>query len=178
MEHGVERTALADVVKRAGGSLATLYKLFDGKAGLLEAVMRARLEQSGARMVELAATAPSPSEVLFRLAADLRHRSLDPSEVALSRVLIASSIGNADFAGRFYGATVLEARAQLERLFARWRDEGYPLTAEPALLSAIFLGMFIYEVHSQAIGHGSISEGDDASLDRKVNFFCQAAGIS
>jgi AcrR family transcriptional regulator len=177
MEQGVDRTALADVVKRAGGSLATLYKLFGGKAGLLEAVMVARVEQSGLRLVEFAAAARSPREVLLNLARDLRHRSVDPAEVALSRVVITSSIEDPEFASRFYGKTILEARGQLERLFAHWQDAGQALTAEPALLSAMFLGLFIYEVHSQAISHGSISEGDDSCLERKVAFFCQAAGL-
>lgn len=177
MEQGFERTALADVVKRAGGSLATLYKLFGSKSGLLEAVMLARVEQRGARMVEFAAAAPYPREVLLRLARDLRHKSVDPAEVALSRVVIASSIENPEFACRFYGRTIVEARGQLERLFVRWRDEGQPLTADPALLAAMFLGMFIYEVHSQAISHGTIFEGDDSCLERKVAFFCQAAGL-
>jgi len=177
MEQGVERTALADVVKQAGGSLATLYKLFGNKAGLLEAVMSARVEQNGVRLADYAATARSPKEVLLRLARDLRHRSLDPAEVALSRVVIASSIENPEFAGRFYGKAILEARGQLERLFIRWRGEGHPLTAEPALLAAMFLGIFICEVHSQAISHGAISNGDETCLERKAAFFCQAAGL-
>lgn len=173
----MERTALADVVKRAGGSLATLYKLFGGKAGLLEAVMLARVEQSGVRMVEFAAAARSPREVLLRLAHDLRHRSVDPAEVALVRVLIASSIEDPDFASRFYGKTLLEARGQLEGLFMQWREDGQPLTADPALLAAMFVGMFVFEVQSAAIGHGCIAEGGADSLEAKVSFFCQAAGL-
>lgn len=165
------------MVRRAGGSLATLYKLFGNKAGLLEAVILARIEERGVRMVELAATACSPREVLLRLARDLRHKSVDPAEAALSRVVIASSIESPDFARRFYGQTTLEVRTQLERLFTGWRDDGHALTAEPALLAAMFLGMFIYEVQSQAISHGCISDGDDSCLEMKVAFFCQAAGL-
>lgn len=177
MEQGVERTALADVVKRSGGSLATLYKLFGNKAGLLDAVMLTRVEQRSAGLVENAATAPSPQEVLLRLALDLRHRAVDPTEVALARMIIAASIEDPDFAGRYYRKTILEVRGQLEQLFEGWRNEGQPLTAEPALLAAMFLGMFLYEVHSQAISHGTIYEGDDDCLTRKVAFFCQAAGL-
>ncbi|WP_347302697.1 TetR/AcrR family transcriptional regulator [Croceibacterium sp. TMG7-5b_MA50] len=177
LEQGVERTALADVVKRGGGSLATLYKLFGGKAGLLEAVMQARVAQSGVRMVAFAATAPSPREVLLRLARDLRRRADDPAEVALSRVLIASSIEDPAFASRFYGKTFVDARAHLERLFVRWQEDGHALTAEPSLLAAMFLGMFVFELQSQAISHGCIAEGDEQCLEQKVSFFCHAAGL-
>lgn len=178
MEQGFERTGLADVVRRAGGSLATLYKLFGSKAGLLEAVMLARIEERGARMVEFAATARSPREVLLRLARDLRHKSVDPAEAALSRVVIASSIECPDFASRFYGRTILEARQRLGCLFTSWQEEGHRLRAEPEMLAGMFLGMFVYEVHSQAISHGCISEGDEVCLEKKVAFFCQAAGLN
>lgn len=177
IEQGFDRTALADVVKRAGGSLATLYKLFGGKAGLLEAVMVRRVEQSGARMVEFATADRPPREVLLRLAGDLRHNFVDPAEVALSRVVIAYSIEDPDFARRFYGATIMKARRRLAALFARWRDQGQSLTADPDLLAAMFVGMFIYESHSQAIAHGSCCEVDEASLEAKVEFFCQGAGL-
>ncbi len=176
MEQGFDRTALADVVKRAGGSLATLYKLFGGKAGLLEAVMVRRVEQSGARMAECAANSP-PREVLLGLADDLRRKFADPAEIALSRVVIAHSIEDPDFARRFYGTTILEAQGRLAQLFARWRDEGQKLATDPDLLAAMFVGMFIYEAHSQAIAHGACCELDNASLAARVEFFCQGAGL-
>src|SRR3546814_8686691 len=38
LEQGYERTSLAEIVKRSGGSLATLYELFVNKQGLLRAI--------------------------------------------------------------------------------------------------------------------------------------------
>src|SRR5688500_10647932 len=38
LEQGYERTSLAEIVKRSGGSLATLYELFGNKQGLLHAI--------------------------------------------------------------------------------------------------------------------------------------------
>src|SRR3546814_4201594 len=38
LEQGYERTSLAEIVKRSGGSLATLYELFGNKQGLLRAI--------------------------------------------------------------------------------------------------------------------------------------------
>src|SRR5262245_3793367 len=37
LEHGFEGTSVSDVVKRSGGSLATLYAWFGSKEGLFEA---------------------------------------------------------------------------------------------------------------------------------------------
>src|SRR3546814_14932985 len=38
LEQGYERTSLAEIVKRSGGSLATLYELFGKKQGLVPAI--------------------------------------------------------------------------------------------------------------------------------------------
>ena len=66
IEKGFERTALADVVERSGGSLATLYKLFGNKAGLLTAVVQEQvrsgeslIEEIGSRTIEPSRSRPS-----------------------------------------------------------------------------------------------------------------------
>jgi len=39
LEHGFEGASVADVVRRSGGSLATLYASFGSKEGLFEAIV-------------------------------------------------------------------------------------------------------------------------------------------
>jgi AcrR family transcriptional regulator len=176
LQQGFERTTLADVVECAGGSLATLYKLFGNKSGLLEAVMEQRVCAKEYRLQELADGGRPPAEVLEVLAQDLHERFLDPGEVALSRVVIAYSLENPDFARRFHGRTMANARRFLTRLFARWQEEGHRLNAPPEMLAKIFLGLLIYDLHTQAISHGATasSPGD---LEDKVRFFCIGAGL-
>lgn len=175
LQQGFERTTLADIVECAGGSLATLYKLFGNKTGLLEAVMEHRASQKQGRWLDLMNQGLSPMEVLTTLAEDLHERFLDPAEVALSRVVIAYSLENPDFARRFYGRTIVSARGHLAGLFARWQEQGHQLGAAPDTLAAIFLGMFIYDLHTQAISHGA--PGGGADLEEKVRFFCAGAGL-
>jgi len=45
LERGYEKTSLGDVVKRSGGSLATLYSAFGSKEGLFEAIVAEISEQ-------------------------------------------------------------------------------------------------------------------------------------
>ena len=45
LEQGYDTTSLAAIVKRSGGSLATLYELFGNKQGLLRAIIELRDEQ-------------------------------------------------------------------------------------------------------------------------------------
>ncbi|MGH6781340.1 MAG: TetR/AcrR family transcriptional regulator, partial [Sphingomonadaceae bacterium] len=39
VERGYDAVSLSEIVKRSGGSLATLYELFENKAGLLGAIV-------------------------------------------------------------------------------------------------------------------------------------------
>ena len=165
------------MVECAGGSLATLYKLFGNKSGLLEAVMEDRACAKEDRLQDLVDAGRTPVEVLEVLARDLHERFLDPAEIALSRVVIAYSLENPDFARRFHGRTIANARGYLARLFARWQDDGHSLNAPPETLAAIFLGLFIYDLHSQAISHGATAASDEAELAVKVHFFCTGAGL-
>ena len=59
LEYGYEAANMAEIVKRAGGSLSTLYAQFGGKKGLFEAMIDARVNELTEQMqIELAAHAP------------------------------------------------------------------------------------------------------------------------
>ena len=62
IEQGYDRTSLAEIVRRSGGSLATLYELFGNKQGLLHAIaIRWRDEMTAERTDP--ATAPEKSSL-------------------------------------------------------------------------------------------------------------------
>jgi AcrR family transcriptional regulator len=55
LEYGYEAANMAEIVKRAGGSLSTLYAQFGGKKGLFEAMIDARVTDLTEQMhIELA----------------------------------------------------------------------------------------------------------------------------
>ncbi|WP_347304535.1 TetR/AcrR family transcriptional regulator [Croceibacterium sp. TMG7-5b_MA50] len=177
LQQGFDRTTLADVVECAGGSLATIYKLFGSKSGLLEAVMECRATSKDGWLQGIVDAGDPPVKVLEMVGQELLCRFKDPAEVALSRVVIAYSLENPDFARRFHGRTIAMARGHLTRLFARWQDSGYTLNAPPGTLAAIFLGMFVYDLHSQAISHGATPVPAEADIAAKLRVFCIGAGL-
>lgn len=178
IEQGFERTTLADVVQRAGGSLATLYKLFGNKAGLLSAVVRQRTRSSEDMIAGLAESGLAPAEALRRIGEQLHKVLLDPEQIAMSRIVIAYSLEDAEFASGFYQETLLQSQRTLTEVFTRWRDEGVELQGAPAVLAEIFLGIFVYEVHSEAISHGAMSGSGTREMSGKIDFFCRGAGFS
>jgi len=177
VEQGFERTTLADVVDLAGGSLATLYKLFGNKAGLLTSVVQERVRSTESLINQIGEAEPEPVAALHRLGAEMRKRMLEPEAVAISRVVIAYSIEDGEFAAEFYRKTLLCSHQALTRVFERWRDKGVPFRGEPSAMASIFLGIFVYELHSAAINHVVLPPGECGEMKDKIDFFCYGAGL-
>lgn len=169
---------MADVVQRAGGSLATLYKLFGNKVGLLTAVVQERARSGESLIAEIEGSAARPAEALYRLGKQLREQILDEENVALSRIVIAYSIKDAEFASDFHRRTLHRAQQALSEVFESWRARGMALVGDPQMLAAIFLSVVIYELYSEAIRSGTAPRLGDEDLKEKVDFFCRGAGLS
>ena len=177
IEKGFERTALADVVERSGGSLATLYKLFGNKAGLLTAVVQAQVRSGESLIEEIGSSGLGPAAALHLLGQEMERRILEPESVAISRIVIAHSLQDASFASNFYRETLHQSEQALSNMFDDWRNSGVRLQGEPDMLAAIFLGMFVYDLHSEAISGGTVARPDGGAIKKKVTFFCQGAGL-
>jgi len=177
-EQGFERTTLGHIVDRAGGSLATVYKLFGNKEGLLEAVV---FEQAGSGeniIREIAAANAPPAETLRLIATELNRRFLDPGEVALVRIVIARSIEVPVFARRFFETTAMCTRQALERIFIDWSEAGIAMEGEPEMLAEIFLGLIISDLQTEAISHGTVGQPSLESLALRTEFFLKGAGLA
>ena len=177
VEQGFERTTLGEIVERAGGSLATVYKVFGNKDGLLEAVVFEKAA-SGELIIQHAfAQGGSPSEVLHRVAQGLRTHFLDPEVVALVRIVISRSVQDVDFARNFFERTAKRDHASLKTLFAYWQDLGIPMTGTPDMLSDMFLDLFFSDVHTDAISHGAGLDPSPERLRTRIDFFIRGAGL-
>jgi len=177
VEQGFERTTLTDVVERAGGSLATLYKLFGNKAGLLAAAFQEEMRSSESLLAEIGESGQDPATALHNFGDELGKRLLDPQRVAMSRIVIAYSLQDAAFAADFYRDTLLHAQQTLTELFEGWRSQGVPLKGQPDELAEVFLGLFVYTVHCEAISHGAMSRRGAVDFRDKIDFFCRGAGL-
>lgn len=177
VEQGFERTTLGEIVERAGGSLATVYKVFGNKDGLLDAVVFEKAASAELIIQHAFAQGGSPSEVLHRVAQGLRTHFLDPEVVALVRIVIARSVQDVDFARNFFERTAKRDHASLKTLFAYWQDLGIPMTGTPDMLSDMFLDLFFSDVHTDAISHGAGLDHSPERLRTRIDFFIRGAGL-
>ncbi len=91
LEFGYDAANMAEIVRRAGGSLSTLYAQFGGKKGLFEAMIDSRVGVLTEQMhIELAAHAPL-REGLRRIGEAFLARQLDPESVDVMRLMIAQA---------------------------------------------------------------------------------------
>lgn len=178
LEQGYERTTLAEIVARAGGSLATVYKLFGNKDGLLEAVIL-ETAASGEALVRDAETCGlPPAEALRRLADGLHRHFIAPEVIALVRIVIARSISEPQFARKFFERTANRTRDAVAGLFARWQASGTAMNGSPTFLAEMFMGLFVSDLQTQAISHGAASSQLPERLNERTDFFMTAAGLA
>ena len=177
VEQGFEHTTLSDIVDRAGGSLATVYKLFGNKEGILDVVVFEKASSGAALVRKAAEKGGTPVEILHRLSVSFQEHFLDPEMVALVRIVIARSVSNKDFARRFFERTSTRTHDSLQQLFSAWQEKGIEMNARPQILAQLFLGLFVSDVHAEAISHHL---GTDKSLERlhaRIEFFVAGAGL-
>lgn len=178
IEQGYEGTTLGEIVERAGGSLSTVYKLFGNKDGLLEAVVLDGSPSGEALIGGAVEQGGTPAQILHRLAQSLNAHFLDPDTVAIVRIVIARSMADKDFARLFFQRTATRTRDALERLFARWQTAGLAMTSAPPILAELFLGLFVSDIHAEAISHGTGFDPSPERLRARVEFFVTGAGLA
>lgn len=177
VEQGFERTTLGDIVERSGGSLATIYKLFGNKDGLLEAVVFEKASSGETIIVGAQQGGGTPAQILHRVGNALSAHFLEPDTVKLVRIVIARSISDADFARLFFERTATRTSDALERMFADWQARGIAMNGDPQMLAEMFLSLFVSDVHAEAVGHGIGIDHSPERLRQRIDFFIAGAGL-
>ena len=140
IEQGYDGTSLAEVVRRSGGSLATLYELFGNKQGLLYAIAaRWRDKMASEAAASDPAASQSPADILMRYA---RHRCRtlnSPRVIALVRMLASESLRDRTFALQTYRDMHLPAIDELTDLLAGWTAAGKAQVDDPRAAAEMFL---------------------------------------
>lgn len=177
-QQGYERTTLAEIVTCAGGSLATVYKLFGNKDHLLEAVVFENADSGEAVIREIVAAGLPAAATLHRIAQGLHNHFVDPEVIALVRIVIARSIEDPQFARQFFERTANRTREAIEALFAGWQSGGMAMNGTPEFLAEMFMGLFVSDLQTQAISHGVGIKQMPERLRQRTDFFIVAAGLS
>lgn len=91
LEQGYERTNINELVRRAGGSMATLYRYYGGKAGLFAAMMEEAREQLLTPLTQVGDPSEAPAAFLGRLGEGFLRLVVSEEGVGFFRVVLAET---------------------------------------------------------------------------------------
>lgn len=142
IEQGYDRTSLAEIVRRSGGSLATLYELFGNKQGLLHAIaIRWRDETMLERMERAPDDTQANIDVLMGYVARECEFRRSPRAIALIRMLVSECLRDRDFAVQTYRDLHIPAIEELSELFACWTAAGKAEIDDPEAAAHLFMSI-------------------------------------
>jgi len=150
VERGLDAVSLADILRVSGGSLSTLYELFESKEGLLAAIIGEHRAEGLAIIDTIVAKGRSPAATLGEIAEALLSEYARGATIGLMRLAIAESLRNPQFAHKMFETAHLPIVHRLTRLFDQWRQEGSARIPDPHVAAELFIGLLIHSVQTRA----------------------------
>lgn len=140
LENDFPRVSLNAIVRRSGGSLATVYEMFGNKQGLLRAVVHRRRDEGMGGLLDIP-QGESPAETLSRYAQQCHAFATMPRSIALLRVVIGETLTHPDFGKEFFEDMNSGPAAQLAECFHEWTMSGKAEIDDPEAAAQLYFSM-------------------------------------
>lgn len=175
LEQGFEAANMSEIVRRAGGSLATLYSQFGDKEGIFLAMLETRMKEVTATLeVELQAHTPV-DEGLRRIGEQFAGKLVEPNSLELYRLIVGMAKKYPDIADTFMKLGPNKVRTGLAAYLQDRADAGeIPQSDQYEKLGSLFLDMVRSPLQSRALLDSNIRPTEDdvrESVDRAVCMF-------
>lgn len=167
LEQGYAGASVSDVVARAGGSLATLYKQFGSKEGLFTAAMERHIETAWAVLEEGRRDRQAPEQVLRELGRRMLLLVFDPGVIRLVRGLAFEAERAPELGELFLARGPDHTRQALADYLADQVEDGVLGLSDPREAAGIFMGMLLGEWHINAL-LGRRLDIDEARCDARA----------
>lgn len=175
LEQGYEAANMSEIVRRAGGSLATLYAQFGDKEGIFLAVLEVRMKDvTSALEVELQAHTPV-EEGLRRIGERFAGKLVQPQSLELYRLIVGLAKKFPDLAQTFMKLGPNKVRAGLAAYLRDRADAGeIPQSDDFEQLGSLFLDMVRSPLQSRALLDQTVRPSEEdvrANVERVVSVF-------
>ncbi|MGP9631651.1 TetR/AcrR family transcriptional regulator C-terminal domain-containing protein [Halomonas sp. AOP43-A1-21] len=151
LEQGYAGASVNEVVARAGGSLATLYKQFGNKEGLFTAAMERHIGAAWAVLEEGRRDRQAPEQVLYELGRRMLMLIFNPSVIRLVRGLAFEAERSPELGELFLTRGPDQTRQALANYLSDQVASGRLDIEDPREAAGIFMGMLIGEWHIDAL---------------------------
>ena len=175
LEQGYESANMSEIVRRAGGSLATLYAQFGDKEGIFLAVLESRMKEvTKALEVELQSHTPV-EEGLRRIGQQFAGKLVQPQSLELYRLIVGLAKKFPDLAETFMQLGPNKVRIAIAAYLQDRADAGeIPQSDDFEQLGSLFLDMVRSPLQSRALLDPSVQPSEDdvrANVERSVRVF-------
>ena len=147
LEKGYDATTLGDIVRRSGGSLATVYELFESKPGLLRAMVMDQCSTVSSGMDRAFCSEQPVEKTLRELAEHLFDQITRPRAVALFRVVVAQCAVQPELGKLLYEAGPALGKAKVAQYLQMQAEAGRIAVSDPQAASQMFFQMAIGHHH-------------------------------
>jgi AcrR family transcriptional regulator len=175
LEQGFEAASMSEIVRRAGGSLTTLYAQFGDKEGIFLAMLETRMKEVTAALdVELQAHTPV-EEGLRRIGEQFAGKLVQPNSLELYRLIVGLAKKFPDLAQTFMKLGPNKVREGLAAYLQDRADAGeIPQSDDFEQLGSLFLDMVRSPLQSRALLSQTVrpcAEDVRVSVERAVSIF-------
>lgn len=166
LERGFDAVSLNEIVRRSGGSLSTLYELFENKLGVLRAVVAGEKFDGIGRIEAIVARDADPVATLRAIAGAIHDDLLRPDAIALMQVVMGESLRNPEFARAVYTLAHVPFVDLLAHTFEGWNRAGKATMPAPRLAAEMFLGLVLHGTQLSAMFAGPCGVSEAEREDR------------
>ncbi len=140
-ERGYGATSLSDVVKRSGGSLATLYELFGNKQGLFRALIEDRCRKGFEALYHEDVVDRPPREALLQIGHSFFGMIHSKTAIAMYRMIISEGAHIPELPGLFYETGPSASHGRMAEWFREQDRRGQLRVPDPVRASMDFCGL-------------------------------------
>lgn len=167
LEHGYENASVNDVVRRAGGSLATLYAQFGNKEGLFLAIAQEQHRLFSQDSLPKGADDLGLEEFLQVFGERLLHAALSRDHLAFYRIIVGEGRKFPQLLQTYLSTGAAELRQLLGERIEAWGLENNIEISNPDLVAAYFIDLCRVRIHYQALADESFAP-TDAKISKHV----------
>ena len=151
LEKGYGATTLSDIVSRSGGSLSTLYELFENKSGLLRAVVEDACDDLLSAIESATIDDKAPRDALSIIAEYFSLRLADPELISILRVIATETVKFPELGAQFYASGPVAARRLIGDYLRRQQTLGLLIIDNAEEAATLFLQMLLGESHFRSL---------------------------
>lgn len=173
IQNGFEATSLQEIMSKAGGSLATLYKMFGNKEGLFRAIIERATGNVSATLAPPGKLDEDPQKVLTEMGIAFINMLTSPYVGAIHRLLISESARYPQLREIFMKTAPERNLRRVADYLQKLNDSGYLAVEDCSIAAQQLVSMFKGTMHMRCV----LGEEVILSEEEKLRFVTSAVKL-